>query len=182
MIGAKVLRVTYNNINILMRIESPVQIYSRRWEFSTDNAPALAAIYLSYSLPIHSFISVPNEDCKCGIYGSTYYNLLLINYAADIQTHRVPVQVMLGRLSAYEYITYACFIIEATGKTIEHEFGFRAEYAKVIGVVDIFNWGRPIEKLLSEEFKIPLIAHNEVQALITEHNELQKIIMTESAK
>jgi len=182
LIGAKVLRITYNDINILVRIASPIQVYSNRWEFSIDNAPALVALCLSYSLPIHSFMSVPNEDCKCGIYGSTYYNLLLTNYIADIETHRVPVQVMSGKLNAYEQITYACFIIEATGKIIEHEFGFRAEYAKVIGVVDIFNWGRPIEKLLSEEFKIPLIAHNEVQALITEHNELQKIIMTESAK
>jgi hypothetical protein len=97
---------------------------------------------------------IPDDDCSCGIWA--FFNPEIM--AAEFGAITMPGE-------RYEYVSG---IIGAGGDIVIHEKGFRAQYAKVLG---IFSDEYPTPKQeIAESYGCPIVASEDYDALCHQHD------------
>ena len=100
----------------------------------------------------------PSRECSCGL--SAYYEL--------------PEEPDLPAPDA------VWGVITAWGRVIEHELGFRAQYARTVALLDAYNpldFARPGKRArdAAEAYGIPLLPRDELVAYAGWHGELRAV-------
>jgi hypothetical protein len=96
---------------------------------------------------------IPGDNCACGIWAFF-----------DPQTMAKELSPLSRPGEPYEYVSG---IIGAGGDIVEHELGFRAQYAKVLGIFTD-EWPTPKEEI-SEMYHCPVLALSDYDAFCAEH-------------
>ena len=95
---------------------------------------------------------IPGENCSCGIYA--------FHTVAAMQRELGP----RDRGDGYEHVSG---VIAARGEIVEHEDGFRAQYAKVLAIFSD-SLDTPKEEI-AEEYHCPIIRPDEYDAFCADH-------------
>jgi hypothetical protein len=103
---------------------------------------------------------IPGQHCACGIWA--FYNPTFMTEELG------PVRGGAGE--PYEYVAG---IIGGGGDVVQHEFGFRAQYAKVLAIFSD-KWDTPKEEI-AEQHNCPIIAPEAYDAFC-EHYEPYRLI------
>jgi hypothetical protein len=103
---------------------------------------------------------IPGDACACGIWA--FYNPTLMT--------RELGPVRGGPDEPYEYVTG---IIGGGGDVVPHELGFRAQYAKVLGIFSD-KWPTPKEEI-AEQHDCPILAPEEYDAFCEQHPQYRLI-------
>jgi hypothetical protein len=108
---------------------------------------------------------IPDPDCVCGVWA--YNTVEEMERYLGVNVVRAPLGNLAGGdLARYEYVTG---VIGAAGDMVEHELGFRAQYAKVLA---LFDDGRDTPKreiLESYPGTMEIIAPDDYDAFCLEH-------------
>jgi hypothetical protein len=96
---------------------------------------------------------IPGDNCACGIWAFF-----------DPETMQARLRTSHGPGEPYEYVSG---IIGAGGDIVEHELGFRAQYAKVLGIFSD-EWPTPKQEIAAS-YNCPIIAPDTYDAFCDKH-------------